>query len=199
MELLNFWLLVIWVSYPSLISRPISFASAAQLTCRLFITLAIAEGRHENQHHNHHHHHHGQWWTLKLSVSFYLDLLAPPSLSGSMSFFHRTLAAVLHCFWSFVWRHSHLPLLLLLILLSCSQDENPSSVSLWPATSISFLWGFVCSAIELMISVCIAHFMHNFRKFSLRFCKRKFSVSPAASWLEIFSSLQTFFHITAFK
>jgi len=52
--------------------------------------------------------------------------------------------------------------------------------------SLSFFW-FVCSAIELMISVCIAHFMHNFRKFSLRFGKRMFEKEARWEIRETFS------------
>jgi len=121
MELLNFWFLVNWAdNLPVSFSAPwprlfhsFCFPFAIQLTCRLFITQANAEGRHENPHHHHYHHHHHHhrrlWWTLYTRLFHSHSICLFPT---SIVLFYRTLAAVLHCFWSFVWRHSHLPLLL---------------------------------------------------------------------------------------
>lgn len=162
MELLNFWFLVNWAG----LSSPLFLCAGFPLFPLFFPLQTI------------HNTDHRSWrspWDSEppssslssASSSFCGGLYISVSFSGivTVSFwqhsgvlFCRTLAAVLHCFWPLVWRHSHLPLLLLLLPW------------LWSPSSLSVSFGFVCSAIELMISVCIAHFMHNFRKFSLRSC-----------------------------
>lgn len=118
MELLNFWFLVNWADQllPSLSLRVVPSLS-----------VSLFQSGHLQTIHNT-----GQRWRSpgesasppsssssaaaarsvvdslfpSLSLPFYLRLFLP-----GIVLLCRTLAAVLHCFWSFVWRHSHLPLL----------------------------------------------------------------------------------------